>query len=162
MSGVKGQSGGKNRKTNREKELLGAASRRLLPDAPRPNQGKNYTIELKGLGPAGQLFFNKLVAALKANGTMGDGEELALHVLARRVEDWAKADRHVRKYGRWHQEEGKFGVLQKVSPWHRIERDLWHDLLQLQREYGITPLSRDQIRKLAAGEDPNPYKGLTA
>jgi len=161
MPGVKGKSGGHNRKTNREKELLGAAKRRLEQNAPAPLQDQSLVISMDGLGEAGRLYYEKVMAALKANGTMGDGEELGLHGMARLVEDWAKADERVRKSGRLMTYAGKNGTIVKVAPWHTVERQLWADLIEMQREYGLTPLSRDRVRKISKGDEINDYKRLT-
>lgn len=164
MSGKRGQkSGGHNRKTNREKEILGVARRRLAAESPPPPKGAEFVLELDGLDEAGRLFYEKTMAALKANGTMGDGEELALHVMARRLVDWCEADAQIRKYKRWLPRRDKDGnvVGMDVSAFHKIERELWQDLLQLQREYGRTPLSRDQIRRIGKKENTNEFAGIT-
>ncbi len=164
MSGKKGRSGGHNRKTNREKELLGAAGRRLKDTGAPAIIDDKMVFRLEGLGEAGKAFFESQLAALTANGIMGHNETMGLHIMARRVEDWYKADCDVRKAGRWVARKDDAGAVVgiDVSGLHRIERELMQDLLALQREYGQTPLSRDSIRRIAKGESTNPFKRLTA
>lgn len=164
MSGTPGHSGGHNRKTNREKQLMGAAKRRMTQGCPDPLADPSLVFRLDGLGEAGKAYFETQLAALTANGTMGHNETAALHVLSRRIEDWYQADCDVRKAKRWQAQKDKEGNIigVKVSGFHRVERELMQDLIALLREYGQTPLSRDNVRKIARGESTNPFKALTA
>lgn len=164
MSGAKGRSGGHNRKSNREKELLGAAARRLKKTGAPAVINPDLVFRLDGLGEAGKAFFESQLAALTATGIMGHNEGVGLHIMARRIEDWYKADCDVRKASRWTAKRDAAGniVAIDVSGLHRIERELMQDLISLQREYGQTPLSRDSIRRIAKGESTNPFKRLTA
>lgn len=163
MPGVKGKSGGHNRKLTREKELLGAATRRLTPDAPDPITDVALAIEFGDLGPAGRSFYDSRLAALTNTGFMGTNETLGLYLMARTFEDWAEADAMIRKVKRWRVKRDAEGNVEevKVSAFHRIENDLWERLLKIQREYGQTPLSREGVRRLARGDDGNEFKDVT-
>lgn len=161
MPGIKGRSGGHNRKTNREKQILGAKKERISFNAPAHINAP--MLEFEGLGEHGKKLWQLYAAMLKGNGTLSATDSAALHQLCNAAEQWHKADEEVKKLGRNESLFDKSGKVIGTRPsgLHKIERDLHTSYIQLLREFGLTPLHRDDIKKLSADEPINPFGGIT-
>jgi phage terminase small subunit len=162
MAGVKGKSGGHNRKSSREKQLLGQNRKervsRRAPDAiPGP------MMEFDGLGENGTKLRAFFLPMLQNNQTIGITDSLALHRFCQVAEEWFKAAEMCKTRGRMMPVKDKDGkvVSMKVAPWHKIERDLARGLAESIRDLGLSPLARDSVSKICEGKEVNPFGKIT-
>lgn len=160
MSGTPGNSGGHNRKTAREKILLGVDSRRI-PDTESlvpVNTDPAAIMDFDCLGETGRAFYERKFAELTATRIMGTNETLALHLWARTVEDWLEAADQCRKRGRYTTATDRDGNdIHRTAPWHKAERELWESCMKAAREFGQTPISRESVKAMAIEEKANKW-----
>jgi phage terminase small subunit len=159
MSGVKGRSGGHNRKTNQYKLITGRNKQRINADAPDVIDAP--LMEFDGLGEYGQKLRAMYYEMLKNNGTFSATDSPSLHLLCNAAEQWHKADADVKKAGRKepvYDGEGKL-VGTRPSGLHKVERDLHASYMQLLAVFGFDPIHRDDIKKIATGKKINPFAG---
>lgn len=161
MPGVKGRSGPK-RKPKRHHELVGDHHvGRLNSDEPPAVGGK--LVMFAKLNPTAQAVWDYYRPMLKNNGTVGRQDSMALTVLCRTVAEWVKLDKRVQKCGRTLQKRNRLGEVidVKIAPWSKIEKELRTDMWQMFRDFGLTPVSRSSVHKIAAGDDAKPILGVT-
>lgn len=157
MPGVKGRSGGHNRKTTAEKMKLGVQHRkRLNKDAPDTVQGPLMTWD-DHLGEHGKAIREYFLPMLVNNGTLGTTDSIALHRFCRVAEDWFKYDKMCLEKGRMVPVKDKQGVVIGTAraTWSKLERELSDGLGVCLRELGLGPLHRDAIKKICHGEKVN-------
>jgi len=162
MAGVKGQSsGGHNKKTQREKELLGVDPRRLENNSPDFVAGK--VVAFDGLGDVGKAIFGLYEPMLHNNGTLSPTDSLAFHILCERYQEWYEYATRCHKDGRMLPIKNDAGriISLSIAPWAKIETQLLDQLIKLCREFGLTPLSRSSVDKVQRGLDIKPMKSIT-
>ncbi len=159
MAGVKGKSGGHNRKSNQYKLITGRNKQRMTA---QPDEIKDSSLmEFEGLGEYGKKLRGTYHEMLKNAGKFSITDSPSLHLLCNAAEQWHKADENVKKGGRnepVYNEDGKL-IGTRPSGLHRIERDMHVTYMQLLGLFGFDPIHRDDIKKIATGKKINPFAG---
>lgn len=155
MSGVKGKSGGHNRATNNEKIKLGVRKSRINADAPETIKGEMITWE--DMGEHGKKIREKFMLMLQNNGTLSITDSLVMHKFCRVAEDWFKYDKMCIEKGRILPVKDMTGQVVgfNEAAWSLIETKLRAGLDSLRRELGLSPTTRDSIKKIAVNKPIN-------
>lgn len=155
MPGVKGKSGGHNRKTSAEKERLGIRKDRINGDAPDTVTGDMVIFD--DIGENGKKIREQFLPMLQNNGTLSVTDSVAYHKFCRVAEDWFKYDKMCMEKGRMMPVKNASGDVESVipSPWHKIECDLRAALDVCIRDLGLSPITRDSIKKISTGKPVN-------
>jgi hypothetical protein len=155
MPGVKGRSGGHNRKLTNEKLKLGVHHRKRL-NGESPDRISGEMIVFEGLGENGAKLREQFLPMLINNGTLSITDSVALHKFCRVAEDWFKADKLCAEKGRFYATKDENGnLVQEQFVWHKIECDLRAALDICIRDLGLSPASRDSIKKISTGKPVN-------
>jgi len=152
MSGTKGRSGGHNRKTLREKQLLGVKKDRLNDNAPDYLPARVDKIE--GLGNVGNIIWNRYEPMLHNNGTLSEADGMAFFGLCRKWEQWYEQDQELKKKGKYLPVKDKDGNVTgaTVAPWAKLEVDYFNQLQQCLRMFGLTPVDRGSVEKITVAK----------
>ena len=159
MAGTKGHSGGHNRKTQAEKARLGTLRKSRRNDQRPDDVAGELIVWDDQLGEHGKKIIEIYGKMLRANGTIGVTDSLALHRFARVAEDWHKYDQQCRRLGREIPVKNEDGqtVNSEEAGWSKIEMRLDARLSVCFRELGLAPIHRDCIKKIATGEKINKF-----
>ena len=156
MAGVKGKSGGRNRKPLRHRELVGERHKTRLGKG-EPDRVEGPVLPLVKLDEVGQRVFDYYAPMLEKNGTMSQADALAFTMLCRKVSDW------YRVAARLGPDDltvmGQFD--EKIAPLANLEIRLYDQVVKIMREFGITPVARSAVQKIGKGETVLPFAGVT-
>lgn len=144
MPGVKGRSGGHNRKTLREKQILGVKKERRCDNAPEYLPARVDKID--GLGEVGLVIWNRYEPMLHNNGTLSESDGMAFFMLCKKWELWYNASMEV-----------------ATGNEDYIKREIAY-FTQLQvsmRQFGLTPVDRGSVEKIVREKKVNKFAGLT-
>jgi len=157
MAGVKGKSGGHNKKTNSEKSKLGVRKDRINKNAPTVPKGE--LIEFDGLCKEAKNIYDTYLPLLQSNGTLGVTDGMIFHRFCIIAAEWIKYNKECAEKGRVVQKLSNDGsyIGEIPAAWHKIEMDLSRQLDLLTRELGLSPLSRDGINKIADEKKQNQW-----
>lgn len=161
MAGKKGQSGGHNRKTDREKELIGVTHKERMnqnaPDIIRKS------IDFQGLGEKGLKFKEIFGPMLLNTGFMSATDSVAFHLICDTFEQWIEIREELKQRGRYIPIKDISGKTISVerSEWCKLEKEIKNDLWKYLADFGLNPMMRNKIVKFAQGEKINPFSGLT-
>lgn len=161
MPGAKGRSGGHNKKTRREKELLGVDKYRLGKENP-PDIIRGPLDKFEGLKESGEAVWVRYEEMLRLNGTLSKADAPAFHALTKKWEQWYETNKLLDKMGPLipiRDDEGKTTDY-KANPLIHVEQEYYKQLVSSFREFGLTPLSRDNIQKIAEKKEINPFAGI--
>lgn len=161
MPGTKGRSGGHNKKTLREKQILGAAKSRRGDTAPDYLPARVDRIE--GLGEVGMVIWNRYEPMLHNNGTLSECDGMSFFALCRKWEEWYEVDQEVKKKGKYLPVKDKLGnvVGEQIAPWARLEVDYFSQLQVSLRQFGLNPVDRGSVERITREKKVNKFAGLT-
>jgi P27 family predicted phage terminase small subunit len=155
MPGVRGRSGGSNRKSTVVRLIQGNAGKRPLnKHEPQPRQemprcpshlDAEARREWRRVAP--QLYECGLLTVLDAD---------ALAVYCACWSHWVAAERHLEEHGLVVLTNG----VERASPWVKIALDAQRMMLLIAGEFGMTPLSRQRIRVVAPPAAADPFEEL--
>jgi len=155
MAGVKGRSGGHNRKPTVLRLLQGNPGRRPLnKDEPQPMPAllKCPT----HLHAEARKEWQRLAPQLYELGLLTELDHAALEMLCWSWSVWVKASQQLVAEGLTVVDRN--GVT-RVSPWLKIEAEAQKQLRALCAEFGMTPSSRSRV-KAVPPERPDPFEEL--
>jgi len=165
MSGVKGKSGRK-KKTDAEKLILGAKKDRIAGDN-CPAVISDGTIVFKWQTELGLQIIDLFEPMLHNNGTLSTADSVMFNLLADCYSRWYEARQKCDTQGRYIAKQGitKEGdvviIDTVIAPWAKLEAQYLDQLTKQCREFGLSPVSRASVEKIARGEKVNPFKGIT-
>jgi len=162
MPGVKGRSGGHNKKTLREKQILGVQHKsRLNDDAPDYLPARVDKID--GLGAVGAAIFNRYEVMLHNNGTLSETDGMGFFALCKKWEMWYEKMLELERKGHYLQVKNKAGevVDLRIAPWAKEEIEYFSQLMTMMRAFGLTPVDRGNVRRMAGEKKINKFAGLT-
>jgi len=166
MSGVKGKSGRK-KKTDAEKLILGAKKDRIAGDS-CPAVVDQPTIIFNWQTEIGRAIISHFEPMLFNNGTLSAADSVMFNLLADCYNRWYEARLKCDTDGRYIdkkaviKEGGIIIVDTVIAPWAKLEAQYLDQLTKQCREFGLSPVSRSSVEKIARGEKVNPFKGITA
>ena len=161
MSGIKGRSGGSNKTTLRDKQIKGERAERICRNPPA-RIGERIP-EIEGLGEIGKKIFAHFEPMLHNNGTIDTTDAVSFHLLCRRYQDWYDQAKKCEDEGRFFSVKNKDGdvIDIKIAAWAKLETIYLDQLKSLCREFGLTPVSRSGVERIAKNEKTNPFEGIT-
>lgn len=156
MSGVKARSGGHNKKTLRERQLLGVKKSRRCDNAPDYLPARVDKIE--GLDEIGTVIWNRYEPMLHNNGTLSEADGMAFFALCRKWELWYKANQELKKFiVARNKDTGEF----VENPWVKIEVAYFSQLQQCIKMFGLSPVDRGSVERITREKKANKFAGLT-
>ena len=100
----------------------------------------------KSLNDKERKVWNELAPILYDVGVLTEMDVVAMTFLCRDIAMYQECIAIVKKEGRIIEMVGSQGqIVRKVNPWHTIQRQLADSILQMLREFGMTPASRMKI-----------------
>lgn len=161
MAGVKGRSGGHNKKTLREKQILGVKKERRCDNAPEYLPARIDKID--GLGEIGLVIWNRYEPMLHNNGTLSESDGMSFFGLCRKWEQWYEQDQEVKKKGKYLPVKDKDGnvIGVTIAPWAKLEVDYFSQLQQCLKVFGLNPVDRGSVERVTREKKVNKFAGLT-
>lgn len=162
MAGIKGRSGGHNRKPTALRILEGNPGKRPLPkDEPQPPAGKpKVPVWVQG---SARKLWRQIAPALESMGVLTTVDTHALGMLVDAYAQYLQAKAVIDKEGLTYekerfvdQERGFVHVLEiRQRPEVPIMQDAWKRVLNMMVQFGVTPASRSRLHvEKAPAEDP--------
>ncbi len=161
MPGIKGRSGGHNKKTLRERQLLGVKKSRRCDTAPDYLPARIDKIE--GLGEIGTTIWNRYEPMLHNNGTLSESDGMAFFGLCKKWEMWYTVNQEVDVKGKYLPVKDKEGnvIGAMVAPWAKLEVEYFSQLQVSMRQFGLTPVDRGNVERITREKKVNKFAGLT-
>ena len=157
MAGVKGKSGGHNRKPTRHKQLVGE-QHKARTQTNEPDRVEGKVMPMATLDDYAQRIFDYYGPMLENNGTMSRTDAFAFTMLCKKASDWLALVQNV--------ERQKLTVMndkgdEKIAPLIKLEMQVFDQLVKVMREFGLTPVSRASVVRIGSNEKRDPFKGVT-
>lgn len=144
MAGIKGRSGGHNKKTLREKQLLGVKKERINDNAPSYLPARVDKID--GLGEVGLTIWNRYEPMLHNNGTLSEVDGMAFYMLCKKWELWYNAAMEVATGN------DEF-IKREIAYFKQLQSSM--------RSFGLTPVDRGSVERITREKKVNKFAGLT-
>lgn len=160
MSGVKGRSGGHNRKSDREKELLGGRKDRIQNS--RLPVVSNSFAEFEMLTPESKHIADYFKPILINSGKMGGESALLFHQFCDVAGRWFVKRKECYEKGDYQNVFDKDGnvIGKTTAPWIEQEKDLMKRCLEYMRELTITTKIWGAIGKIADEKPVSKFSGV--
>jgi len=148
-------------KTLREMQIMGDKKDRF-PQNPVDSVGERIA-EIEGLGEIGKNIFNHFESMLFNNGVLDTPDSLSFFMLCEIWERWYNKMRECKEKGDYQDVKNYKGEVigQQTAPWIKQERELWNALKQSLNDFGLSPVSRRNVEKIARNKEKNIFEGLT-
>ena len=162
VSGALGKSGGHNKKTTREHELLGNHHAGRI-GTNEPGRGEAKPMQMGDMSEEALRIWHAVEPMLWNNGTIGDSDSMLLSMLCQRWAEWHKYYQRCITKGREipiRDNDGKVIDFKEAS-WSKVEFKLWKQSVQLARDFGMSPVSRSSIEKIVRGEEVSKLLSIT-
>ncbi len=157
MPGVKGKSGGHNRKPTRHKQLVGE-KHKARTQTKEPDRVEGNVLPMASLDEYGQRIFDYYGPMLENNGTMSRADAFAFTMLCKKAADWMSLVQNIdRRKLTFMNNKGD----EKIAPLIKLEMQTYDQLTKMMREFGLTPVSRASVVKIGKNENELPFKGIT-
>lgn len=157
MSGVKGRSGGHNRRTQAHKELAGTARKSRAPKGPAADEigapAKPLWLDQDGIASEA---WDRSVRLLLERGTLTPGDRDAVLLAAKAESEFRRCDEILLR-------EGLTVATEKglsTHPLVKVRESAWRRWSSAIAVLGLQPVMRDRIAKARAAERGNRFANV--
>ena len=143
----------------REKQLLGINKKsRLKEDGIDRIDGELIKFESNDIDEIEKMIRDVHEQMLKNTGFIGVTDSLIFKKFCKAAADWFKFIEENKNKSKYIEKtEANGNINYYIAPWHKIEMDLSQQLERLIKELGLTPASRDNVKKIAQKKKINKW-----